>query len=106
MALCEIIIDEWQRQDLAVGMQYNALCQRYKKLMSVERKQILKEEIEKQKIKINEVAKKANVLATKWRQKLSSHTYYAPVANKLNWLAIVTFDELVKNYERWEKERL
>jgi hypothetical protein len=103
MALCQLVIDEWERQDLAVGMQYNALCKKFKKLMTVERKAILAEEIQKQKEKIEKLVHKANELAKDWRNRLSTHTYYAPIATKLSWLVDVTSDELIANYERWEK---
>jgi len=71
--------------------------------MTVERKTILDEEIQKQKEKIENLVHKANELAKDWRNRLFTHTYYAPIATKLSWLADVTANELIANYERWEK---
>ena len=106
MAICLFAIDEWENEDRAVGMRYNALCKRFSKLMLADRKQILIEELEKQKIKIQEVANKANILAKNWKEKLKNHTHNPHVAFALNWLEKVKVDELIRNYERWEKEQI
>jgi archaellum component FlaC len=106
IAMCQFAIEEWENEDRAVGMRYNALCQKFSQLMTAERKQILKEELDKQENKIKELVTKANALADDWQQKLKNHTYNQPIANALKWLANVTTNELKSNYSRWEKEKL
>jgi hypothetical protein len=106
MTLCQFAIDEWENEDRSVGMRYAALCRKFSQLMAAERKQILKEELDKQEDKINGVVKKANALAEDWQQKLKNHTYNKSIANALIWLGNVTADELKSNYIRWEKEKL
>jgi len=106
MAICLFAIDEWENEDRAVGMRYTALCKRFKKLMTAERKQILKEELDKQENKIIEMVKKASTLAKDWKAKLENHTYDPYIAIPLTWLESVTVEELKRNYLRWEKENL
>jgi len=106
MALCQFAIDEWENEDRSVGMRYAALCLKFSQLMTAERKQILKEEIDKQEDRIKEIVKKANALAEVWQKKLENHTYNKSIANALTWLANVTANELKSNYIRWEKEKL
>lgn len=106
MALCQFAIDEWIDDDRAVGMRYIALCKRFNQLMPAERKRILKEEIEKQKDKIEDLAKQANALAKEWLAKLSNHTYNLHISTALQWLSQITAQELMDNYNRWEKEKL
>jgi hypothetical protein len=106
MAICQFAIDEWEDEDRAIGMRYIALCKRYKQLMPVERKQILKEEINKQEKKIKELTEKANSLGHAWLKKLSKHTYNPHIAKAITWLSNVTSEELIANYSRWDKETL
>lgn len=105
-ALFQIELDEWENEDRAVGMRYAALAKRYKNLMEATRRQILEEEIENNKSKINALVKKANVLARRWEKKLSKAPYDRDVANSLRWLTQLTAEELIQNYKRWEKEKL
>jgi hypothetical protein len=69
-------------------------------------KQILKEEITKQEKKIKELTEKANLLGHAWLKKLSKHTYNPHIAKAISWLANVTAEELIANYNRWDKETL
>jgi hypothetical protein len=103
---CLFAIEEWENEDRAAGMRYNALCKRFNTLMTAERKQILQEELDKQEKKIEELAEKANFLAESWLKKLEKHPHDPAIAKPLNWLAGVTAEELKGNYVRWEKEKL
>lgn len=104
--LCQMAIEEWENADRAVGMRYMALSKRYRKLMTVEKKQILKDAIDAHEAEITKLITKANLLAETWQKKLGGYAYHAQVATALTWLAALTLTELKENYERWETEKL
>lgn len=106
MAMCLFAIDEWENEDRQIGMRYNKLSQKFKKLMPVEKKQMLEKELAIHREKMEELVEKANILAQNWLKKLEKHTYNPNVAPALKWLSTVTAEDLISNYERWEKEKL
>jgi hypothetical protein len=105
-SLCQMAIDDWEILDRAVGMRYNALIKRCSKLSTVTVRQITSNQLNSHKDEIKKVSDKANYLAEHWKKVLSNHAYHKIIANQLEWLSNVSVDELVKNYERWEKEKL
>lgn len=104
--LCQFAIDDWEILDRATGMRYNALVKRCASLMSATTREKVLNQLNEHRSEIRAIATRANELSVEWRSRLTNHPYHSFLANQLQWLASVTPEQLIENYERWEQENL
>ena len=101
LAIFEDLIEEWKQAQELAGLRYKRLQEKYKKIASVERKQITKEEIDEHELKIREIVERANALGIEWGKKLVTNSPHDKTAMALKWLTNLTYEELENDFKRW-----
>jgi len=95
IGFCNLAIDIWERTYDFIGLGYNKIFTRYKKLAPIEKKQIFEEDLNMHKEKIVKLVAKTNLLAKKWQKRLSRYPHHKQTATDLNWLANLTVEEFI-----------